>query len=149
MTHKKILTSLTLIINAALATATTQAATKPIFACTATDGNPIIIEKSDMNYILSYKKLKISNAVKDIMQRNNSIIASRSGYVLYSLEFEDKQDSYYVQYRESMGDAKPMFAGIFKVAPNATPKEFAVCDLKKTIKSNFEISLMQQSGNGY
>ncbi len=146
---KKIFTLPALLITATLVAMPVQAATKSIFSCTTADGNAISVEKSDTNYILSYKKLKLSNAIQDIMQRNNSIIASRSGYVLSSLEFEDKQDSYYVQYQESMGDAKPLFAGIFRVTQGSEPKQFAVCDTKKSIKKNFETKLMRQSGVGY
>lgn len=127
----------------ALTAMTTQAKSNTIFSCTTTDAKMITVEKSGANYVLSAPKLQVTNAIGDIMKRNNSIIASHSGHVLYSLEFEDNKDTYYVQYQESMGDAKPMFAGIFHVANDGDPKEFAVCNIKKPIKENFEVKLMQ------
>ncbi|CAM3803402.1 hypothetical protein C3Z13_00410 [Avibacterium endocarditidis] len=139
-------TLFTLFVTTTLATITVpaQAATGAIFSCVSKDGNTITVEKSGANYVLSYKKLRLSNAIKDIMPRNNTIVASRSGHILYSLEFEDNQNSYYVQYQESMGDGKPLFAGIFKVPNNAEPKQFAVCNTKKPMTKNFETSLMPQ-----
>lgn len=120
-----------------------------IFSCTAKNGKFINVEKADSSYVLSYEKLKVSNAINEIMQRNNSRIASLSGYVLYSLEFNDSKDSYYVQYQESMGDEKPLFAGIFKVSENNEPKQLAACNIKKPIKHHFDVKRMQQSGVGY
>ncbi|WP_150538801.1 hypothetical protein [Actinobacillus vicugnae] len=69
-----------------------------------------------------------------------------------SLEFEDNQDSYYVQYQESMGDAKPFFAGVFRVTQGSELKQFAVCNTKKSIKKTLKPNSydnLEQDANRY
>ncbi|QPB42836.1 hypothetical protein [Rodentibacter haemolyticus] len=138
--YKKTL-KLTVLVGALFSVMSTQAAVNPIFSCTAKNGKPVKVEKVGTDYVLSYQNLKVSNAFEAMKKRNNTHVSNHSGYILFSLEFADKQDSYYVQYRESMGDAKPLYAGVFKVSGNENPKEYVVCNTKKPVIRNFELQI--------
>ncbi|MEE3608189.1 hypothetical protein [Avibacterium paragallinarum] len=143
MKHKKLVFS-TLAMVTFLTVMPAQAATKPIFSCSTAQGKKLLVEKAGSNYVLSYQGLKVTNPISQILERTNSHIVSRSGYVLYSLEFSDPKYSYYMQYQESMGDEKPLFAGLFRVEPNSNndPTTLVKCSLNKPISNNFEINLM-------
>lgn len=132
---------LTVLVGTLFSAISAQAAVNPIFSCTAKNGKPVKVEKVGENYVLSYQNLKVSNAFEEMKKRDNTHVSNRSGYILFSLEFADKQDSYYVQYRESMGDAKPLYAGVFKVTGDANPKEYVVCNTKKPVIRNFELQI--------
>lgn len=140
--YKKIL-KFTVLVGALLSAISVQAATNPIFSCTAKNGKPVKVERVGANYVLSYQALKVSNPFEEMKTRNNTLVANRSGYILFSLEFADKQDSYYVQYQESMGDAKPLYAGVFKVKPGENPQEYVACNTKKPVIRNFELQIDQ------
>lgn len=120
-----------------------------VFSCTTTNGKPLTVKKSGGNYLLSYDKLSVNNPINRVMENDNTVLASRSGYILYSLNFKDSQVEYYVQMRESMGDGKMLYGGLFLVKGNDDPKEMAKCNTRKPFKANFDIALMPQRGTGY
>ncbi|NEN74795.1 hypothetical protein F9B74_00420 [Pelistega sp. NLN82] len=139
--HKKAL-KFTILVGTFFSAISAQATANPIFSCTAKNGKPITVEKVGTNYILSHQNLKIINDIEEIKKRYNTHISNPSGYILFSLEFADEQNSYYVQYRELMGeDAIPLYAGVFKASGNADSKEYAVCNTEKPVIQNFDRQL--------
>lgn len=123
---------------------------KTIFSCTTKTGKPLTVQQIGSDYELAFNDTKLKNSIKQVMSNDYSIIASRSGYILSSLDFtKDGKTSYFIQYQESMGDAKPLFAGVFLTQDGGEPKKITECNLKRKIHANFDYKIMPQSGTGF
>lgn len=139
----------TLAILALCSTSVLANSGSTVFSCTTTNGKPLTVKKTGNSYLLSYDKLSVKNTINSVMKNDNTALRSLSGYILYSLNFKDSQAEYYMQMRESMGDEKMLYGGLFLVKGEGDPKEIAKCNNRKAFKANFDIDLMQQSGTGY
>lgn len=140
----------TLILAMLFSTSTFAVNTKTIFSCTTTNGKPLVVKQVGSDYQFAYDKVKVSNAIQRVVTNHNSSVMSRSGYILFSLDFtKDSRTSYFIQYQELMGDGKPLFAGAFLAKDGVNPKQIAKCNLSKKIEANFDTNIMQQFGTGY
>lgn len=140
----------TLLLVTLASTTALAAGNKSIFSCTTTTGKQLTVKQIGSDYEFAYDNVNFKNPIKQVVSNNNSVVSNRSGYILYSLDFtKDNKTSYFVQYQESVGDAKPLFGGAFLAKSNSEPKKIAECNVGKKVQADFDYKIMQQFGTGY
>lgn len=118
-----------------------------VFSCTITDGKPFSVTKSGGSYTFSYDKVKFNNAVKQVLKNPQSEIAVGSGFTTISLELRNKGQSYITGYIQPRGSKEIIEPGFSIVETKSGEiQDYKSCDMKKSIKTNFDLKSMRSAG---